>query len=214
MGSDNLSMIEVVKKLDEVVDKLNTLTETMNKRESNLYSLVERKVSQYMEEKVEKEKRECNVVFHNIPESLSEDTEERKKFDEERVNEVVEYLDIDEKQEKLKPVRLGKKTGVPEERPRLMKVTLNNTRTRMRVLSNAKKLCSTKEKVLSVIYITPDMTPKEREASKKLREELKKRRLEGEDVIIRGGKIVPTDVTKNSSFRGTRQGEGLEAREW
>ena len=36
---------------------------------------------------------------------------------------------------------------------------------------------------------TPDLTPKERDAGKKLRDELRARRQKGEEVMIRGGKI-------------------------
>ncbi len=208
LASEASSMVEVVKKLDEVVEKLNKLTEAMEKREGNIEVLIETKVNRYMDEKGEREKRECNVVFHNIPECTSEDTELRKKFDEERVDKVLDYLEIDEQQDCLKPVRLGKRSSLPGGRPRLMKVTLNSASTRKKVLSKAKTLRNCRDDNLSFIYITPDMTPKEREDSKRLREEMKKRRLDGESVVIRGGKIVPDN---RSSFRtepGVHQGTG------
>ena len=44
LASDNLSLINVVNKLDEVAEKLNKLTELMNKREGNIDKLVETKV--------------------------------------------------------------------------------------------------------------------------------------------------------------------------
>ena len=44
------------------------------------------------------------------------------------------------------------------------------------------------------VYISPDLTPSEREEGKKLRDELKARRARGEQVIIRRGRIVPTET--------------------
>ena len=114
----------------------------------------------------------------------------------------------------LKPVRLGKKTDLLAGKPRLIKVTINSVSTGKMLLSKAKHLRSSDDEALSFIYITPDMTPKERENSMKLREELKKRRLEGEHVIIRGGKIIPDNSSKRSSFRGTKPSgtaQGAEA---
>ena len=43
---------------------------------------------------------------------------------------------------------------------------------------------------LKVIVVTRDCTPQQREDNKKLRQELIKRKERGEDVMIRGSKIV------------------------
>ena len=76
-------------------------------------------------------KREnVNVVFHNIPECTSDDTDKCKRYDVGKVEEVLEHLEIDEEQVNLKPVRLGKKTELLAGKPRLMKVTLNSVSTR------------------------------------------------------------------------------------
>ena len=195
---DSAILSEVVTKLDQVAATMKKMAEAFEKRESSLDQLVESKVNQYMEEQSEKEKRERNIVFHNILESDSEEPEKRKQYDSMEVKAVLEYLDIEDTQEALKPIRLGKKLE-HSEKPRLLKVTVDSVETKRKILFKAKSLRNSKSDKLSNIYVTPDLTSKEREAGKKLRDELRARRSEGEEVMIRGGKIVEA---RKSSFRG------------
>ena len=59
------------------------------------------------------------------------------------------------------------------------------------MLRNAKKLRNTNKEQLKKIIITPDMTVKEREINRKLREDLRIRREAGvENLVIRRGIIV------------------------
>ena len=74
-------------------------------------------------------------------------------------------------------------------RPLLVKGKQEKLRGQM--LRNAKKLRNTTKEQLKKIIITPDMTVKEREISRKLREDLRIRREAGEEnLVIRRGKIV------------------------
>ena len=52
----------------------------MAKRDRDIETVIEGKVYQYLEEKDEKEKRECNIILNNIPESVSDEIEERKRY--------------------------------------------------------------------------------------------------------------------------------------
>ena len=174
----------------------------MNKREEKLGGVVEDKVNQYMDEQKERERRSCNLILHNIPESTSDDPEERKQHDSSKVEEVLDYLDIASSQENeaLKPIRLGRKTD--GDKPRLMRVTVESTVIKKDVLSKARSLRNSRDENLSKVFISPDLTPKEREVNKKLRDELRTRRNNGDNVMIRNGKIVEA----RSSFRR----EGIE----
>ena len=73
--------------------------------------------------------------------------------------------------------------------------------TKKNILNQAKKLrvSTTWKKV----YISPDLMPKERQQSKKLRDELKRRKDAGEkDLYIKFGKIVshpPASTSQNSN---------------
>ena len=40
------------------------------------------------------------------------------------------------------------------------------------------------------VYVNPDLTPLQQRQSKELREEIKRKKNSGKDVIIRGGKII------------------------
>ncbi len=92
-----------------------------------------------IDEQKEKEKREYNLIFHNIPEATSEDNEERKEFDNKKVKVILDYLDVDDDpQVDLKPVRLGKK--LPNNKPRLLKVSMASVHNKRRVLTVAKSL--------------------------------------------------------------------------
>ena len=51
------------------------------------------------------------------------------------------------------------------------------------------------------IFIAPDLSKEDREAQKKLREELKNRRLKGETVYIRGNRIITSDATQTTKSK-------------
>jgi hypothetical protein len=159
--TSSLSLQEVVKKLDHVAEMMQKMTELMTQREANIDNVVETKVNQYMEEKDEREKRECNIILHNIAESDSDETDERKKHDTSKVEEVLGYLKIANPQETMKPIRLGKKLDT--NKPRLMKITLESVEIQKHVLAKAKSLKDSSDKELKNVYISPDLTLKERE---------------------------------------------------
>ena len=83
-------------------------------------------------------------------------------------------------------VRLGKK--IPGKH-RLTKVTLDSVKAKRDVLANAKKLHDSES--WKRVFITPDLSPKERQKNKDLREDLQRRMEEGEEnLVIRRGQIV------------------------
>ena len=99
--------------------------------------------------------------------------------------------------------RVGKAT---ETRARLLIVTLDTPGVKQDVLRMAPQLRQSEK--WGNIYITPDLTPAEREAAKKLREELAARKRAGEEnLTIRRGKIV--NVRADSSASRSRQSQTL-----
>ncbi len=52
------------------------MIEVLAKKDKNLDIVIKEKVVKYMDERKEKEKRECNLIFHNIAEAESEDIED------------------------------------------------------------------------------------------------------------------------------------------
>ena len=117
--------------------------------------------------------------------------EERKEHDTNFCNEMLEeLLDSEEDYEKLH--RIGKlKPGVP--RPLCLKC--ESVEQKNRILRSSKGLRNI-EKYKSV-FINPDRTRMQLEIDKNLREELKRQKLEGKDVIIFREKIIERSSRKN-----------------
>ena len=93
----------------------------------------------------------------------------------------------------IETIRLGKVTNTSGPRPLLIK--LETVEDKWTILKNAKNLAKAKEDMRAV-SIVPDMTKDEREANKHMRQELKRRRENGEDLIIRRGQIMERDAGK------------------
>lgn len=76
-------------------------------------------------------------------------------------------------------------------KPRPVRIAVKDTAIKRNILSRAKQLRDTRHKT---IYISPDMTFQEREENRLLLNELKNRQQQGENVMIKQGKIVPRPV--------------------
>ena len=84
-----------------------------------------------------------------------------------------------------KTYRLGRKIT---DKTRPLLIPLPDISTKRQLLKLSKTLKDSE--AWNNIFISPDLTPMEREEGKKLKDELRRRRNEGEDVNIRRGKIV------------------------
>ena len=74
--------------------------------------------------------------------------------------------------------------------PQLLVVTFKTSELRQEILKNSKKLKEYRTSSGKKNFIFPDYTPNERDANKKLVDELKERRGRNESVMIKKGKIV------------------------
>ena len=126
-----------------------------------------------VEKKEDKERREVNIIIHNIPESEASNPEERKKYDSDSFNNVVHALlgdDVNMTTEKV--LRLGKKRerqeGEEEPKPRLMLVRLKKKED---VEMLMKERFNLSEAGFENIYLSRDLSPEERDVQRKLREE-------------------------------------------
>ena len=78
-----------------------------------------------------------------------------------------------------------------ESRSHLLKVEVNSSQVKRQLLSKAKNLHQAKSEQLHSVFITPDLSPQERQQQKNLRTELHRRRNAGkQNLMIRKGKIV------------------------
>ena len=201
---------DLSKKIDKLVEGFARLEQAMVSKESNMEDLIEEKVEKYFVEQREREERQSNLIFHNIPESTDEDVNDRKEHDVTLVKEIFMTLEMDYT-DISKPTRLGKKmtTGKGPGKPRLLRVTVDNVNAKKQALAKAKQLKTDRNKKWNKVFITPDLTFKERTESRKLRAELATRRENGEnDLVIRRGRIIKEDHT---SFRGGPPGVRRES---
>ena len=183
------SQDDLNRKLDRIVQGFARMEEALNKKEERLEEIIEDKVTKYLSEQRERSSREHNVIFHNVPESISADVEERKSYDKEQVQDIISFLEVEDS-EIRQTVRLGKKE-TRSGKPRLLKVTLGKVNTKKETMTKAKNLRSCTSNYYNKVFITPDLTYKEREESRKLRQELAERRGKGEsDLVIKSGRIV------------------------
>ena len=96
-------------------------------------------------------------------------------------------------------IRLGQTNPY---KPRPLLITVKDIEKRQALLINGKNLRSSTT-YFKDVYISPDYTPKEREQNKKLVEELRYRRNNGEDnLMIRLGKLIQrSKPVQTVSFR-------------
>ena len=134
-------------------------------------------------EQREKERRQTNLIFHNIDESVSKEPQIRKQHD---INEVTKLLNecLNTKCSIKNALRIGKKGQ--RQKPHLLKITFASIEDKTAVLRNKSQL--RREDVseyIKNIYITPDLTPTEQENNKKLRQELSTLNKEGKKYMIK-----------------------------
>jgi len=140
-----------------------------------------------VDEYLDRERRKCNLVIYNLPEPNASAAKDQTQLDKKAFSHVVSSeLKID-KVNLLKCIRLGKKPTNNKIRPLLVSVA--EASTKYNILKRASQLKHSSS--YSKVYISPDMTRKERETAKEVRAELKRRLSAGEkDITIHQGKIV------------------------
>jgi len=116
-------------------------------------------VESVIAEEKDKEKRKTDVILHNVVEPTAEDGQTRKSEDIKCVSDIFQKgLGVNVKV--CNAMRLGKR----DSKPQLLKLTVDSVQSRATVLQNCTKLRSkdTPEN-LAKVFITPDMTLKQRE---------------------------------------------------
>ena len=145
-------------------------------------------MNEEVDQKLEQFKRRKNLVIYGLTENQEKDTKERQKYDEILIKQIISELELEEL--KFKTMRIGKLV-INKVRP--IKIELKEESDKFRILKRAKNIRKTEIAKFKKIIITTDMTFKEREINKILREELKARRDAGEkNLKIKDGKIVPS----------------------
>ena len=192
-------------------------TEVLNKVSSQIASLpahagskTEAKAAQDLsimfDDFQDKEKRKMNVVVHNMKESESEVFEERAKHDAQQFEEMVKEA-FRLRVTCVRSFRAGKK--VPG-KDRLLIVSLESVAIRQELVRMAPQLRNCEK--YDGVYMNPDLSPREREQGKKLRQELAARKQKGEkNLSIRKGRIIcTTPGSAGTSGRSVHQSRSDE----
>ncbi len=163
----------------KILDRLEKL-ESNQKIDSKIEDMVDSKIKEAILDTREREERKLNLIITNIREPEGASLEDKKKSDKEEVNRLIEEI-TDEKVIISDPIRLGRvNIGT---RPRLLRITVQNEESKFKILKNAAKLNRQKDPSKR-IYINPDYSVREREAHKKLRQELRERQAKGEQNLM------------------------------
>ena len=146
-----------------------------------------RSVVAAVDEYVDRERRKKNLIIHNLPEPSDCPDTQRLTNDLQQVSSLLTSEFGVPENVASKPTRLG---APKANKPRLLRVEIGDLAAKREILRNATKLRASSK--WSNVYVSPDLTLKEREQSKQLREELRARKASGEkDLYIKFGRIVP-----------------------
>ena len=183
-----------------------TVDEKMNKKmTTDIYSKnehiaiedkIQKQVTQSFDEMKEREERKLNLIFFNIKESTSNEKAEAFKEDINKVKQVLSHTNPDLSEDIVKDLseenmfRLGNKDDSNDQskKPRPIKLTLPNEKTKFKILKNTTLLKNFESQ--QNVGIKPDLTKLQQKEDKELRAQLKKRKDEGEDVMIYRNKVI------------------------
>jgi len=141
-------------------------------------------------EQRERERRQLNVILHNVPESKSSDPNIRKKEDIDFVKSTFSDV-LGVPAVITNAVRLGKK----ESRDRLLKIAVESLDQKKAILRNKLKLRGEESPAHThELFITPDLTPTEQKENKDLRLKLAQMNKNGKKYKIKNGQIVQREA--------------------
>lgn len=181
--------------VENKVDKLVATVEKQSKLDNHnvldrVEDAVRLKLQEDKEENEELMRRKTSIIIHGVKESSSEQSETRRKHDEDEITAILHELESDEVSVQS-AIRLGRWEKEKTDKPRPLKVTFVSENQKEKVLRKSKNLKGKKEKGWDGVFMHQDLTPKQRKERQKLVQEMKERKTRGEkDLIIVNGKIV------------------------
>ena len=157
----------------------------------------------------DRERRKQNLVIFGLQESEGSSSSNRNMLDASAFSRSVSSQ-FKIKIENIRIVKTARLGRINPEKPRPLLVSLSDSSSRRYLLQNSKILRGNPE--YNKVYISPDLSPKEREANKKLQMELRQRRQDGEtNLIIRKGKIVPKIAASNPIVDSNSSHQAMDA---
>ncbi len=204
---------EIEKKIEEkIVEKIEEKKIESSKPTTS--------VQEAVEEVKEQERRKCNVVLFNVPESESADNETRRQHDIKVLEALMKegILITAEIKTDRRGVKMVKRLGKKEDnKTRPLQVTFTSEQGQKAILGNARNLSQSKNEMHKKVVVKPNLTQFQREAEKKLVEEKKRRNREAEEkketadwVIYRGRLVRKSSIKTPKASVGTSMTSLLE----
>lgn len=158
---------------NQILKKVNEQISDVQK--TDVHKVINETVQKQNEETIDKEKRKDNLIVFNAIEANTNLKDERIKHDIDIFLEICETICPGKikKEDILLSIRLGKKED-GHTRPMLTKLVDNNKK--REILRNLHKLKDNTDERLNKVKMNHDLTIKEREQSKELQQEAKKKR--------------------------------------
>ncbi len=166
--------------VEEIRERVTTLEDKVKSNQEEIptpsTSSGQGNPSDVIKEIKDQEERMRNIILFNVPESKATDINERTKHDKEEVKEITKICNATiKKDEMIRAIRLGKKPNGDKPRPLLIEISSEPKKKAL--FKNLSKLQNAPEKYRS-ISIQNDLTQKQREREKIMREEAKKKEQE------------------------------------
>ena len=211
-----------LKGLEKRIEELLTLTTDLRDRleraergdspalQAKIEEIVKKEMKEAIEEREEQERIGPYLIIANIPESNKRTEEDRKVEDTNRVRAILERTELNEEElnEVTVEARLGRE--IREGRNRMIKIKTTNPQTKTKILKNSRlakhRDCPASDRV----YINRDLTQKQRQRGKVLRDELREKRETNREQkwIIKNDKVV--ELLLDGPARDNGRGEGVD----
>ena len=182
--------------IDEKISQKVTAETLIKEEQIVIENKIQVQVSQSFDELKDREERKNKLIFFNISESTKTDKDEAATEDLQKIKEVLTHTNPDLKEKTIKDLsienlkRLGNIPTNPTEasKPRPVRVTLPDVKTKFKILNKSSLLKTFRAQ--ENIGIKPDLTKQQQKEDQELRKEVKRRKDEGEDVMIFRNKVI------------------------
>lgn len=170
---------------NELANDFAVLRQTVNANTQQIFDFC-------MDEVQQRITRMNSLVCHGIPEKSDGTIQERREWDKQKIEEILDEIDVDLSDgEILESRRIGKSRS---DGTRLLKIRVLNQAKKSDILRKSRSL---KNSTHRNVYIHQDLTPFQQSQERNLRSELKRRRQNGEDIVIHRNKIVSRSQFQN-----------------
>jgi hypothetical protein len=184
-------------KLDPLICELQTFKEKLKSFETRIVQLEtvsgpgnemslsnEEQMMKIVDEVHQVSLRKNNLIINGLQESENGSLQERETHDRVELTQLALALGVDD----LKVSEVRRLGHSQSKKPRPLKIKCTDYEVKQKLLISGK--CLRSHDKFKRTYVNPDMTRMQQSWNQKLRTELKRRRDNGEDVVIRGGTVV------------------------